>query len=242
MASILKKIAKQVLPLALQQYLRNFYNTYFTRFATKSYALQGEDLILKEIFASQVQGFYVDVGAHHPFRFSNTYLFYKRGWRGINIDAMPDSMIPFNRFRPRDINIECGVAFNGGGGSMTYYSFNEPALNGFNPKLSTKYQAHPLYHLIDTISVPVRRLEEILDDNLPPHTAIDFLSVDVEGLDLEVLRSNNWDKYRPRIVLAESWESDLESIYQDEIYTFLHSLGYKLFAKTTNTLIFKECQ
>ena len=123
---------------------------------------------------------------------------------------------------------------------MKYYSFNEPALNGFNPELSTKYQAHPLYHLLETISVPVRRLEEILDENLPPHTTIDFLSVDVEGLDLEVLRSNNWRKYRPKVILAESWGSSLDNIYKDEVYIFLHSLGYELHSKTTNTLIFEE--
>lgn len=121
---------------------------------------------------------------------------------------------------------------------MIYYSFNEPALNGFTPILETKYNDHPLYHLIEKIPVPVRSLESLLDEYLPQNTAIDILSVDVEGLDLEVLRSNNWQKYHPKVVLAECWESDLESIYKDEIYLFLVSKGYKLFAKTTNTLIF----
>ena len=92
-----------------------FYHLYVTRYSNISYSLQGEDMVLKELFADKNQGFYVDVGAHHPFRFSNTYLFYKKGWRGINIDAMPRSMELFDKFRPRDINIECGVASNGGG-------------------------------------------------------------------------------------------------------------------------------
>ncbi|WP_133250645.1 FkbM family methyltransferase, partial [Helicobacter cinaedi] len=137
-------------------------------------------------------------------------------------------------------NIECGVAFNGGGGSMIYYSFNEPALNGFSPILKTKYDNHPLYRLIDEISVPVRSLESILDEYLPQETHIDFLSVDVEGLDLEVLKSNNWDKYRPKVVVVECWDSDLENIYHTETYSFLSSQNYKLFAKTINTLFFKE--
>lgn len=93
---------------------------------------------------------------------------------------------------------------------MIYYSFNEPALNGFSPILKTKYDNHPLYHLIDEISVPVRSLESILDEYLPQETHIDFLSVDVEGLDLEVLKSNNWDKYRPKVVVIECWDSDLK--------------------------------
>ncbi len=71
-------------------------------------------------------GFYVDVGAHHPLRFSNTYKFYKRGWHGINIDAMPGSMDLFNRLRHRDINLERAVSDSKQ--ILTYYAFNEPAL------------------------------------------------------------------------------------------------------------------
>lgn len=236
----MKNIIKKILPNKLWTWLVHIINLYITRFHTKSYAIQGEDLILRELFEYAKSGFYVDVGAHHPFRFSNTYLFYKVGWRGLNIDAMPGSMKLFNRFRPRDINIECGVAFNGGGGSMIYYSFNEPALNGFSTILKTKYDNHPLYHLIDEIPVLVRSLESILDEYLPQKTHIDFLSVDVEGLDLEVLRSNNWEKYRPKVVVVECWNSDLENIYHTETYSFLSSQNYKLFAKTINTLFFKE--
>lgn len=237
---MVKSFLKKILPNKLQAWLIHIRNLHITRFHTKSYAIQGEDLILRELFEYAKSGFYVDVGAHHPFRFSNTYLFYKVGWRGLNIDAMPNSMKLFNRFRPRDINIECGVAFNGGGGSMIYYSFNEPALNGFSPILKTKYDNHPLYHLIDEISVPVRSLESILDEYLPQETYIDFLSVDVEGLDLEVLKSNNWDKYRPKVVVIECWDSDLKNIKYTDIYTFLTAHNYKLFAKTIYTLFFRS--
>ena len=76
----------------------------------KSYSQEGEDIILARIFGKQQNGFYVDVGAHHPYRFSNTYFFYKRGWKGINIDAMPGSMKIFNKYRPRDKNIEAGIS------------------------------------------------------------------------------------------------------------------------------------
>lgn len=107
----LKPILKAILPSKIRIWLIHIRNLYITRFHTKSYAQQGEDLILREMLAYAQSGFYVDVGAHHPFRFSNTYLFYKQGWRGINIDAMPGSMKLFDRFRPRDINIQCGVAY-----------------------------------------------------------------------------------------------------------------------------------
>lgn len=111
---MLKSSLKKLLPSRFWSYLIYMRDLYFVRFHTKSYSQEGEDLLLSRIFGDKKDGFYIDVGAHHPFRFSNTYLLYKRGWRGINIDAMPGSMKLFNRFRPRDINIECGVASGGG--------------------------------------------------------------------------------------------------------------------------------
>ncbi|MCX2716543.1 FkbM family methyltransferase [Helicobacter sp. MIT 21-1697] len=126
---------------------------------------------------------------------------------------------------------------------MIYYSFNEPALNGFTPILENKYKNHPHFYLVEKIPMPVKKLEQILDEYLLPNQhRIDFLNIDVEGLDLEVLQSNNWLKYRPGIILVESWESDFENIYNNKIYTFLATQGYKLCAKTLNTLIFKNQQ
>src|SRR5688500_4139273 len=96
----------------------------------RGYAQEGEDLILQLMLAWRANGFYVDVGAHHPQFDSNTYLFYKRGWSGINIDAMPNSMKLFNRLRPRDINLELAISKKSE--ELTYYLFNTPQLNGFS--------------------------------------------------------------------------------------------------------------
>ena len=95
-----------------------------------SYSQEGEDMVLSRIFSDKSKGFYVDVGAHHPMRFSNTYSFYKRGWQGINIEPNPDSISMFKRYRPRDINLNCGIAWNKG--NLEYYMFDEPALNTFD--------------------------------------------------------------------------------------------------------------
>ena len=120
MKTFIKSFLSFLLPRFLYETLRDFKNLYITRFATKSYSQEGEDLLLRRIFEHQKIGFYVDVGAHHPFRFSNTYLLYKRGWRGINIDAMPGSMRLFRKFRPRDTNIECGVGLGGGAFNVSH--------------------------------------------------------------------------------------------------------------------------
>src|SRR3989304_3055726 len=101
-----------------------------------SFAQEGEDLLLVSLFEGQASGFYVDVGAHHPRRYSNTLALYSKGWNGINIDAMPGSMRPFQEARPRDINLE--LAISDERRVLTYYEFNEPALNGFDPELARR--------------------------------------------------------------------------------------------------------
>ena len=205
-----------------------------------SYAQHGEDILVKSHFEMKKNGFFIDVGAHHPFRFSNTFIFYKRKWRGINIDAKPGTKKLFDFFRPRDINLELGVASVES--NLTYYMFDEPALNGFAKELaqSRNSKTKEGYHIIDSKDIPVYRLDKILDEHLPANTQIDFLSVDVEGLDLDVLSSNNWSKYRPTIVIAEDLDINLEKLDDSEIYRFLHSVNYSLVGKTLNSLIFKS--
>jgi FkbM family methyltransferase len=195
----------------------------------------GEDLILNRLLDGQEQGFYVDVGAHHPVRFSNTYLFYRRGWRGVNIDAMPGSMQIFNKVRSRDINIECGVASSAG--KLLYHRFNEPALNTFDAA-EAALKNKPPYQLIDTVVVVVERLDALLDRYLPVGQQIDFLSVDVEGKDEEVLRSNNWQHYRPLYILAETLRTDMLSLGSCPIVQFLKGVGYRPIAKAYNTTFF----
>lgn len=199
------------------------------------YGQDGEDLILDRLLERQAQGFYVDVGAHHPVRFSNTHMFYKRGWRGINIDAMPGSMKKFERVRPRDINIECGVA--GSAGKLMYYRFNEPALNTFDAA-EAQLKNKPPYQLLDIVEVTVERLDTLLERHLPVGQEIDFLSVDVEGKDEEVLRSNDWSRYRPRFILAETLRTDMLGMSECPVVRLLLSVGYKPVAKAYNTSFF----
>jgi FkbM family methyltransferase len=202
----------------------------------ESYSQEGEDLVLNRIFDSKFSGFYVDVGAHHPKRFSNTYFFYQRGWRGINIDAMPNSMIIFNQERPFDINLE--IAIMGRQGRATYYQFNEPALNGFSETISLGRDGLREYKIIERTAISGMPLSDVLDRHMPPNTSIDFLTIDVEGLDFDVLKSNNWDRFRPKVILIEILISNLDSLSSDPISTYLLGMNYRLYAKTLNTVFF----
>ena len=193
-------------------------------------------MILRRLFEGQQTGFYVDVGAHHPKRFSNTYFFYKQGWRGINIDAMPGSMKAFDKIRPRDINIEKPVSDKKQ--ILTYYAFNEPALNGFSKELSKERDGLKNYYIEFEKDIETSTLEEILNENLPKNQQIDFLSIDVEGLDFIVLASNAFEKYKPKVILIEILGSCLKDIEENEIAIYLNQYNYSIYAKAANTVIF----
>ena len=234
----MKNLINKFLPKYLISMIRNVRNFYFDGFVIKSYAQEGEDIVLKRIFSGQSTGFYVDVGAHHPMRFSNTYSFYRLGWKGINIEPNPDSFNLFHKYRPRDINLNCGVALDKG--NLEYYMFDEPALNTFDSKLLKNRTSNTSYIHTNTINVDVMPLADVLKSFIPDGIEIDFLSIDVEGLDLEVIKSSDWKRYRPRWVLAEQLNlNDIEDL-DFEIHHYMKSVGYILFAKTFNTLFYKD--
>jgi len=224
-------VIKKILEL-----LKNLKKNYLGRFAFASYSQEGEDMILRRMFERKSIGFYVDVGSHHPKRFSNTYFFYQRGWTGINIDAMPGSMKFFQKFRNKDINLEIPIASKEQ--VLTFFSFNEPALNSFSKELSRARDGKNGYFIKDEIHLSTQLLSTVLDNFLPNGTEIDFLSIDVEGFDLDVLYSNNWEKYKPKAILIEILSTDLAEIEHNEIAIFLKAKGYSLYAKTVNTFIF----
>lgn len=208
--------------------------------ACRSWSQEGEDMVLRRFFEHKKKGFYVDVGAHHPKRFSNTYWFYKKGWRGINIDAMPGSMNLFNKWRPRDINLEMGVANKSA--VLDYYIFNEPALNSFSCDISKKReQDNGAFHIKEVIKVNVCPLREILAEHLAGNS-IDFLSVDVEGYDLDVLQSNDWSKYRPKIVLAEILNSSVHGLTSHSLVQFMAQQDYVVYGKQVNTVFFLDAR
>jgi FkbM family methyltransferase len=202
------------------------------------YSQEGEDLIVARLFDEKSDGFYVDVGAHHPIRHSNTYLLYRRGWRGINIDATPGSMAEFRRLRPRDINVECLVASDPS--PQRFYMFNEPALNTASRVLANgRPSENAQYQVTNEFELRPRTLASLLDELLPKGQTIDLMSVDVEGLDLDVLRSNDWDRYRPALLLVEALNTGLFDLAGHEIVQFLGDRNYRPIAKLYNTVVFR---
>lgn len=198
-------------------------------------------MILRSYFHRlQRPGFYVDVGAHHPTRFSNTRLFYERGWRGINIEPNPAVAAAFREQRPRDVHLAVGVSDEES--DLTYYMFSDPAVNSFDREQAARTDAAGGHRLVGTMRVPVRRLDALLAAHLPGGVAIDFLSVDVEGHDVAVLRSNDWTRFRPHCVVVEAYGTSLADVTGEPVHGLLAGEGYEPFAKTVNTVFYRDAR
>lgn len=198
------------------------------------YSQEGEDMVIDRYFSHKSTGFYVDVGCHHPFRFSNTYRFYKRGWRGICIDPLPECIGMFKKYRPNDVYINKAVGLSKR--NLDYYMYNEPALNTFDLKVVERLKNSEMYKIIEVKKIDVEPLRDILltvnhIDN------IDFMSIDVEGLDYEVLQSFNWNLYRPKLMIVECLGNNGVNFTESPVYSFLVEKGYCFYAKTGNSII-----
>lgn len=211
----------------------------------RSYSQFGEDVMLRGFFLGDkwswkpYHGFWVDIGAHHPTRQSNTKFYSKAGWRGINVDASTDAIKLFNRQRKRDINVNVGIGKTEG--NLDYFRMSSPLLNTFSKAFADKAIAAGDARLIEAVKVPVITLKTLLDKYLPSGQEIDFMSIDCEGLDLEILESNDWSLYRPEYILieihmgGENWE-----VQSTPAARFLKEHGYELVGQCICTSLFKR--
>ncbi len=214
------------------------------KYYQKSYSQDGEDVVLASFFEKELnsdfKGFYVDIGSHHPLRFSNTQFFYEKGWKGINIDATPGSMNAFKKVRPFDINLEVGISDKQG--EMFYHLFEESALNCFDKEVANERLSEG-WPLIEKICIKTHPINDILDEYLPKNSQIDFIDIDVEGFELQILSQFNFDKYAPKYFLTEALdniEQDLFEYKDSDIFKLLTKHGYKIYAKTHRTIIWGE--
>ena len=147
-------------------------------------------------------------------------------------------MDKFNKQRSRDINVEVPIASKKQ--TLKYFAFNEPALNTFSGELAKERDGKDGYKVLFEKDIETYTLAEVLDKYMPKDVKeIDFFSIDVESLDYDVLISNDWNKYKPKIILIEDLKFDISNLSKSDIVTFLAEKDYKFLAKTVNTLFFK---
>lgn len=165
-----------------------------------SYAQNKEDIILSGFFGGQKEGFYVDVGAGHPVLDSVTKYFYVRGWSGINIEPNKKYHKLLEEDRERDINLNIGVA--GRSGKLSFREYENYGLSTFSDAIKEDYKVStPKAKYVDR-QIEVKTLAEIFADHNVGK--IDFLKIDVEGFEHEVLKGNDWSAYRPSILCIEA--------------------------------------
>lgn len=192
-----------------------------------SFARSGDDVQLMKLINNSKPGVYVDIGSWHPKIASNTYYFYLRNWKGICVDPNPKLKEEYNSLRPKDIFINAGVGT--AAGNLEYYMFSESSMNTFSLDFIQKNKLES--KIVNTLKVPVLSLKEILDKQISPSDRLDFFDIDVEGFDLDVLKSNDWELYKPKIIVIES-DLSIEMDIESDIVTYLKSVNYRLLGKS----------
>ena len=175
-----------------------------------SYSQYAEDFIIgEEILKGTLPnvGLYVDIGAFHPIEYSNTMLLTLLGWKGVNIDANPESIQLFEAMRPDDINVLSGVSHIAE--TLTYYIFPNQGMNTFSTDLVKKRQKEGI-HPLETLTVPCRSINDILEEVLSEDQQIDYMNIDLEGFDTLVVEGLNWTRYQPTLVSLEAHHQNIE--------------------------------
>ena len=218
-----------------------FYNIYIRNFKFLKNGTQfGEDKYIIELFDKNFKGKFLDVGCYHPTRHNNTYKMYKNGWSGMNIDLNPLTIELFNFMRPRDININSGVS--DAEIEKKLYFIDE--LNTQNTLDNNQLNFLKDHHNIKDSEIlekkiKTRNLNNILDDY--KFYNIDFMNLDIEGHELKVLETLNFNKINLKYLCIEMIEHNRESILNNEkIKDLLSKNNFKLIKNFDFNFIYKK--
>ena len=211
----------------------------FGKSARISYAFTAEDRLIEGLLKPKIteEGFYVEVGCNHPTFISNSFLFYRRGWRGICIDANTKLIAKYKYLRPRDKAIRAFVSNKQG--EVNFIELNNDVLSSANSNYIKEMLLEEEQSIVSEQKIHTQTLTEILDAcNCPKK--FDFLSVDVEEEDYYVLLSLDFSKYQPRLVLVEDESFDMEHPESNLIYSYMKANGYTLVGYILTNLYFMK--
>ena len=223
----------------------NFFHILYKKITTLkiSYSYGGIDSLVANIFKDKKSGIYVDVGCSHPIKNNNTYLLYKKGWRGTNIDLDLDNIRLFNYARPKDNNVNAAVSDKISEVDLYFYHDKSP-INTLSKEISSYQKAK----VTKTIKVKTITLNSILNDALLFNNPIDFLSIDVEGVEYKILKNFDFDKFKPKVIVVEYLDTSLakleiknlkiDNVINSDIYKLVVSKGYTLANWLHSDLVF----
>ena len=201
-------------------------------FPKKTYSLFKEDLFVTKYFKNLDRGFYVDVGCYHPLEGNNTQLLYKKGWRGMNFDINAYSIDIFNFLRKQDINIKSGISDKKNKVKM-FYRKKINMLNTIDKSFALKHFRNGFKEKL----INVNTLDYFMKKNFKKPKKIDFLNIDVEGDEIKVLKSLNFEKYKPKLICIEIHEKFFK---RNKVYKYLINKKYKIVWNIEYSFIFKR--
>jgi FkbM family methyltransferase len=188
-----------------------------------TYAQNFEDVMLARVLAGITRGFYLDVGANDPVVGSVTKHFYDAGWSGINVEPVARFHAALVRDRPRDVNLR--VALGRERGTLTFFDFETMGISTLSADFAEQHVREG--HRYVRREIEVVPLREICESHC--HGPIDFMKVDVEGFEREVLEGGDWTRYRPRVLVVEATRPNSHVPAWHEWEPFVIQQGY-LFA------------
>jgi FkbM family methyltransferase len=236
-----------------KNFLRNIKRKFFTKIdsymqkefyhgSCHSYSQCGEDMIIR--FAFNAMGIcepsFLDIGAHHPFYLSNTAHFYMSGSRGVNIEANPQLLQDFRKYRPHDVNLNLGIMDEPS--CSTFYIMDPPYMSTFSKEEAEDLINTHGYKIVETIDIQASTVTDIVDKYFSGGKP-QFLSLDVEGYDEKIIRSIDFDRWSPIIICCEtvSFAMKGKSEKNYSIMEFLKSSGYMVYGDTNiNTIFVRE--
>ena len=226
-----------------ENFLR-YLNLYRRKFKYKkiSYSFNAVDLIIDYIFKNKNNGFYLDVGSQHPISNNNTYLLFKRGWSGINIDLDEKNIDLFNTARPNDINLNLAISSDISEKKLYFYHDKSP-INTLN-KVVSDFQTATVKEIkrIKTTTL------DIVLQSLKLNNKIDYMNLDVEGHEMDIFKAFNLSLYKPNIISVEFLDldmkylefknNDLQRIVNSDLYKHLLDNKYHFVNWLHGDLIF----
>jgi len=201
------------------------------------YSNWGLDVLSNDFFKKKIKGVYIDVGCHQPFLNNNTYPLYKRGWSGINIDLDFNTIDMFNFFRKRDLNIQAAIS-DVEHETDLFFFHNRSAVNTLSKQSGLKAK--------EIKKVKTKTLNSIIELSKFKDEKIDYISIDVEGFELNVLKGFDINKYKPDLVIIEFIDikikefyfQNIDNILNSEIYHHMDNHDYKLINWVHDDLVF----
>lgn len=209
--------------------------------AQPSFSQAGEDQVVRYLFyvLRITQPTYLDIGTNHPFIGNNTYYFYLRGSKGVCIEPDPDYYSLIKKSRARDIVLQAGIGRDGISEELLYI-FPKPyhGWNTFSPEEAHKRQEDSGIAFTKTLKVPLLSINAVMEEYFDPHP--NFISLDVEGMDLDILRSLDFNRFKPEVICVEtiSFSTRNQEEKLNDIIDYLVRQGYFVFGDTRINTIF----